>query len=207
MADKKLLRKIAPIIMSAAVAMTSSPVGVMAEDFTSGEVSVEVSDETIYDSDEISDDYDESSEADDSADFGTDTEDGFESGEAAEEESGFEDGETGDTEDAFLANTEGETNNEAGAVKTVEDGQIVLMNIPYEAFYRSELKNNDVKVDAFTSATKAKTKMSGVMNNFPGIGNRFRSFRTSGSPGSSRFFDLLVTGRSSLRGCFLCLLI
>lgn len=79
MADKKLLRKIAPIIMSAAVAMTSSPVGVMAEDFTSGEVSVEVSDETIYDSDEISDDYDESSEADDSADFGTDTEDGFES--------------------------------------------------------------------------------------------------------------------------------
>lgn len=164
MADKKLLRKIAPIIMSAAVAMTSSPVGVMAEDFTSGEVSVEVSDETIYDSDEISDDYDESSEADDSADFGTDTEDGFESGEAAEEESGFEDGETGDTEDAFLANTEGETNNEAGAVKTVEDGQIVLMNIPYEAFYRSELKNNDVKVDAFTSATKAKTKMGGVMN-------------------------------------------
>lgn len=164
MADKKLLRKIAPIIMSAAVAMTSSPVGVMAEDFTSGEVSVEVSDETIYDSDEISDDYDESSEADDSADFGTDTEDGFESGEAAEEESGFEDGETGDTEDAFLADTEGETNNEARAVKTVEDGQIVLMNIPYEAFYRSELKNNDVKVDAFTSATKAKTKMSGVMN-------------------------------------------
>ena len=125
MADKKLLRKIAPIIMSAAVAMTSSPVGVMAEDFISGEVAVEVSEETTYGSDEISDDYDESSEADDSADFATDTEDGFESGEAAEEESGFEDGETGDTEDAFLADTEGETNNEAGALKTVEDGQIV----------------------------------------------------------------------------------
>ena len=164
MADKKLLRKIAPIIMSAAVAMTSSPVGVMAEDFTSGEVSVEVSDETIYDSDEISDDYDGSSEADGSADFATDTEDGFESGEAAEEASGFEDGETGDTEDAFLADTEGETNNEAGAVKTVEDGQIVLMNIPYEAFYRSELKNNDVKVDAFTSATLNKSRTKGMMN-------------------------------------------
>ena len=164
MADKKLLRKIAPIIMSAAVAMTSSPVGVMAEDFTSGEAAVEVSEETAYGSDEISDDYDESSEADDSADFGTDTEDGFESGEAAEEESGFEDGETGDTEDAFLANTEGETNNEAGAVKTVEDGQIVLMNIPYEAFYRSELKNNDVKVDAFTSATLNKSRTKGMMN-------------------------------------------
>ena len=164
MADKKLLRKIAPIIMSAAVAMTSSPVGVMAEDFTSGEAAVEVSEETAYGSDEISDDYDESSEADDSADFGTDTEDGFESGEAAEEESGFEDGETGDTEDAFLADTEGETNNEAGAVKTVEDGQIVLMNIPYEAFYRSELKNNDVKVDAFTSATLNKSRTKGMMN-------------------------------------------
>ena len=164
MADKKLLRKIAPIIMSAAVAMTSSPVGVMAEDFISGEAAVEVSEETAYGSDEISDDYDESSEADDSADFGTDTEDGFESGEAAEEESGFEDGETGDTEDAFLADTEGETNNEAGALKTVEDGQIVLMNIPYEAFYRSELKNNDVKVDAFTSATLNKSRTKGMMN-------------------------------------------
>ena len=164
MADKKLLRKIAPIIMSAAVAMTSSPVGVMAEDFISGEVAVEVSEETTYGSDEISDDYDESSEADDSADFATDTEDGFESGEAAEEESGFEDGETGDTEDAFLADTEGEINNEAGAVKTVEDGQIVLMNIPYEAFYRSELKNNDVKVDAFTSATLNKSRTKGMMN-------------------------------------------
>lgn len=164
MADKKLLRKIAPIIMSAALAMTSSPVGVMAEDFTSGEAAVEVSEETTYGSDEISDNYDESSEADDSADFATDTEDGFESGEAAEEESGFEDGETGDTEDAFLADTEGETNNEAGAVKTVEDGQIVLMNIPYEAFYRSELKNNDVKVDAFTSATLNKSRTKGMMN-------------------------------------------
>lgn len=164
MADKKLLRKIAPIIMSAAVAMTSSPVGVMAEDFISGEAAVEVSEETTYGSDEISDDYDESSEADDSADFATDTEEGFESGEAAEEESGFEDGETGDTEDAFLADTEGETNNEAGALKTVEDGQIVLMNIPYEAFYRSELKNNDVKVDAFTSATLNKSRTKGMMN-------------------------------------------
>ena len=28
------------------------------------------------------------------------------------------------------------------------------MNIPYDDFYKAELKNNDVKVDAFTSATK-----------------------------------------------------
>ena len=49
-------------------------------------------------------------------------------------------------------------------MKTVEDGQIVLMNIPYEAFYRSELKNNDVKVDAFTSATLNKSRTKGMMN-------------------------------------------
>lgn len=194
MADKKLLRKIAPIIMSAAVAMTSSPVGVMAEDFTSGEAAVEVSEETAYGSAEISDDYDESSEADDSADFGTDTEDGFESGEAAaEEESGFEDGETGDTEDAFLADTEGETNNEAGAVKTVEDGQIVLMNIPYEAFYRSELKNNDVKVDAFTSATLNKSRTKGMMN-----GNAAYHTDTEGTNLAGITFPVKVTDASVL---------
>lgn len=193
MADKKLLRKIAPIIMSAAVAMTSSPVGVMAEDFTSGEAAVEVSEETTYDSDEISDNYDESSEADGSADFATDTEDGFESGEAAEEASGFEDGETGDTEDAFLADTEGETNNEAGAVKTVEDGQIVLMNIPYEAFYRSELKNNDVKVDAFTSATLNKSRTKGMMN-----GNAAYHTDAAGTNLAGITFPVKVTAASVL---------
>ena len=34
----------------------------------------------------------------------------------------------------------------------------VLMNIPYADFYKAELKKNDVKVDATTSATKAKTR-------------------------------------------------
>ena len=34
----------------------------------------------------------------------------------------------------------------------------VLMNIPYADFYKAELNNNDVKVDATTSATKAKTR-------------------------------------------------
>lgn len=158
MTDKKLLRKIAPIIMSVAVAMTSSPVGVMAEDFTSGEVAVEISAETADTSDEQAGDYEET------ADFGAEAEDGFESGEASEEESGFEDGETGETEDVFTADAEGEAAADAGDVKTVEDGQIVLMNIPYEAFYRSELKNNDVKVDAFTSATLNKSRTKGMMN-------------------------------------------
>ena len=34
----------------------------------------------------------------------------------------------------------------------------VLMNIPYNAFYKAELKGNDVDVDAFTSATLNKTR-------------------------------------------------
>ena len=34
----------------------------------------------------------------------------------------------------------------------------VLMNIPYDVFYKAETTNNDVKVDAFTSATKNKTR-------------------------------------------------
>lgn len=34
----------------------------------------------------------------------------------------------------------------------------VLMNIPYDEFYKAETTNNDVKVDAFSSATKAKTR-------------------------------------------------
>ena len=32
------------------------------------------------------------------------------------------------------------------------------MNIPYDVFYKAETTNNDVKVDAFTSATKNKTR-------------------------------------------------
>lgn len=36
--------------------------------------------------------------------------------------------------------------------------QYVLMNIPYDEFYKADLKNNSVKVDATTSATKQKTR-------------------------------------------------
>ena len=36
--------------------------------------------------------------------------------------------------------------------------QYVLMNIPYDEFYKADLNNNSVKVDATTSATKQKTR-------------------------------------------------
>ena len=38
----------------------------------------------------------------------------------------------------------------------------VLMNIPYAAFYKAETTGNDTKVDAFTSATKNKTRTKGL---------------------------------------------
>lgn len=38
----------------------------------------------------------------------------------------------------------------------------VLMNIPYDVFYKAETTNNDVDVDVFTSATKNKTRTTGL---------------------------------------------
>ena len=161
MADKKLFKRVAPIIMSVAVAMTGTPTGVFAEDFISGEETAAISSEVTDTSDKAAGIYEETSDAEEEAGFGEENESGFESGETVDGEFGFEDGET---DENFAADAEGENNNAADAVKTVEDGQIVLMNIPYEAFYRSELKNNDVKVDAFTSATLNKSRTKGRMN-------------------------------------------
>lgn len=53
-------------------------------------------------------------------------------------------------------------NNGVAVVKADETNKeqdiYVLMNIPYADFYKAELNKNDVKVDATTSATKAKTR-------------------------------------------------
>lgn len=43
------------------------------------------------------------------------------------------------------------------AIKNLKS-QYVLMNIPYDEFYKADLKNNSVAVDATTSATKQKTR-------------------------------------------------
>lgn len=45
----------------------------------------------------------------------------------------------------------------ADAVKNLKS-QYVLMNIPYNEFYKADLNNNSVEVDATTSATKQKTR-------------------------------------------------
>ena len=119
MTNKKLMKKIAPVVMSAAVAMTSMPYVVLASDFTDSEVLT------------------------DSTDFSVSEE--FAAEDAQEEFT------TEDVQDAFAAEAQ-------------QGEAYVLMNIPYDDFYKAELKNNDVKVDAFTSATLNKSRTAGMMN-------------------------------------------
>ena len=70
-----------------------------------------------------------------------------------------EDEETSDEELFSAEVSEDEFADEAGDGQT-EGEAYVLMNIPYDDFYKAELKKNDVKVDTFTSATKQKTRSS-----------------------------------------------
>ena len=93
MTNKKLMKKIAPVVMSAAVAMTSMPYAVLASDFTDSEVLT------------------------DSTDFSVSEE--FAAEDAQEEFT------TEDVQDAFAAEArQGEA--------------YVLMNIPYDDFYKAE---------------------------------------------------------------------
>ena len=119
MTNKNLIKKIAPVVMSATVAMTSMPYTALAADFTDNEA--------VADNTEISI----------SEEFATE-----------------------DTQEEFTADTE----ENAFAAEAQQGEAYVLMNIPYDDFYKAELKNNDVKVDAFTSATLNKSRTFGMMN-------------------------------------------
>lgn len=48
------------------------------------------------------------------------------------------------------------------AIDSLVTVQYVLMNIPYAEFYKVETTGNDIAVDAFTSATKNKTRTKGL---------------------------------------------
>lgn len=47
--------------------------------------------------------------------------------------------------------------------EAVESGQYVLMNIPYDEFYKAEVGTNTIPVDAFTSATLNKTRTKSLV--------------------------------------------
>ena len=122
MTNKKFMKKVAPVVMSAAVVMSSMPYAVMAADFTDSEAVV-----------------------------------------------------TDSMAEACLLpmthrknlqhrNQKNLTQILLRQMKAKQGEAYVLMNIPYDDFYKAELKNNDVKVDAFTSATKNKSRTAGMMN-------------------------------------------
>ena len=148
MANQRLMKKVAPVVLSAAVAMTSIPATAFAADFSDTEVTVA---EESADIEEASAEAADTDVVEDTEDTDVDVE------EAAEDVT--EDEETSDEELFSAEVSEDEFADEAGDGQT-EGEAYVLMNIPYDDFYKAELKNNDVKVDAFTSATKQKTRSS-----------------------------------------------
>ena len=148
MANQRLMKKVAPVVLSAAVAMTSMPATAFAADFSDTEVNVA---EESADIEEASAEAADTDVVEDTEDTDVDVE------EAAEDVT--EDEETSDEELFSAEVSEDEFADEAGEGQT-EGEAYVLMNIPYDDFYKAELKNNDVKVDTFTSATKQKTRSS-----------------------------------------------
>ena len=148
MANQRLMKKVAPVVLSAAVAMTSMPATAFAADFSDTEVTVA---EESADIEETSAEAADTDVVEDTEDTDVDVE------EAAEDVT--EDEETSDEELFSAEVSEDEFADEAGDGQT-EGEAYVLMNIPYDDFYKAELKNNDVKVDTFTSATKQKTRSS-----------------------------------------------
>ena len=148
MANQRLMKKVAPVVLSAAVAMTSMPATAFAADFSDTEVTVA---EESADIEEASAEAADTDVVEDTEDTDVDVE------EAAEDVT--EDEETSDEELFSAEVSEDEFADEAGDGQT-EGEAYVLMNIPYDDFYKAELKKNDVKVDAFTSATKQKTRSS-----------------------------------------------
>ena len=151
MANQKLLKKVAPVVLSAAMAMTSMPAAAMAADFS--------------DSDVVSDAVDVEETQDAEAEVEVDEDDADDTADVDVVEDNAADAAEADSEEDLFSSevTEDEFSDQAGDDQTTGEAY-VLMNIPYDDFYKAELKNNDVKVDAFTSATKNKSRTAGMMN-------------------------------------------
>ena len=151
MTNKKFMKKVAPVVMSAAVVMSNMPYAVMAADFTDSEAVVTDSMAEEFASD--------------------------------------------DAQEEFTAQEPEEFNTDSAAADEVKQGEAyVLMNIPYDDFYKAELKNNDVKVDAFTSATKNKSRTAGMMN-----GNSAYHVNPDGSDVTGVTFPVKVSDLSTLK--------
>ena len=186
MANQKLLKKVAPVVLSAAMAMTSMPAAAMAADFS--------------DSDVVSDavDVEETQDAEPETEVDVDTETEEVADDTADvdvvEDEGADTAETDSEENLFSSEvTEDEFSDRAGDDQTTGEAY-VLMNIPYDDFYKAELKNNDVKVDAFTSATLNKSRTAGMMN-----GNSAYHVDPNGTDVSGVTFPVKVSDISVLK--------
>ncbi len=137
MAKKNFMKKVASVVLSATVVMTSLPATAFAADFNDSDV---ISTDETVETAETTSDVSETSE-----DLVEDEQENLTTDASSDEE----------TEEAGSTSSDG-----------TESEVYVMMNIPYAEFYKAELNNNDVAVDAFTSAThnKSRTK-NGVMAN------------------------------------------
>ena len=66
--------------------------------------------------------------------------------------------ESGKTETVGTASSSGGSSSGGGSSSSRSDYSYVLMNIPYDEFYKAELNENAAAVDAVSSATKNKTR-------------------------------------------------
>lgn len=159
MANKNLLKKIAPVILSATVAMTGMPSAVFAAEFSDEEVLLDGSAEDEEADVEIADT--EADVAEDEADTDitiADADENADDAETAEEE-------LSDAEDVFGA--EGETEAFAEDGNVVESGFVYgTANIPYADFFYGEMndvaQNATMQLDAADPVTAAGYREEGM---------------------------------------------
>lgn len=159
MANKNLLKKIAPVILSATVAMTGMPSAAFAAEFSDEEVLLDGSAEDEEADVEIADT--EADVAEDEADTDitiADADENVDDAETAEEE-------LFDAEDVF--GTEGETEAFAEDGNAVESGFVYgTANIPYADFFYGEMndvqQNAEMQLDAADPVTAAGYREDGM---------------------------------------------
>ncbi|MDD6105869.1 MAG: penicillin-binding Tp47 domain C-containing protein [Ruminococcus sp.] len=159
MANKNLLKKIAPVILSATVAMTGMPSAVFAAEFSDEEVVLDGSAEDEEADVEIADAEADVAEDEANTDITiADADENADDAETAEEE-------LFDAEDVF--GTEGETEAFAEDGNAVESGVVYgTANIPYADFFYGEMndvqQNAEMKLDAADPVTAAGYREDGM---------------------------------------------
>ncbi len=155
MANKNLLKKIAPVILSATVAMTGMPSAVFAAEFSDEEVLLDGSAEDEEADVEIADTEEDEADTDITI---ADADENADDAETAEEE-------LFDAEDVF--GTEGETEAFAEDGNAVESGFVYgTANIPYADFFYGEMndvqQNAEMQLDAADPVTAAGYREDGM---------------------------------------------